>query len=58
MCIRDSHIINNNNNNNEIVHVFGSNVSLIDNIELERIQQNSIIPISTLPINNLSLIHI
>ena len=51
----DNHI----NNNNEIVHVqanlngtqttimidTGSNVSLIDNIELERILQNSAIPI-------------
>ena len=65
----DNHIIN-NNNSNEIVHVkanlngtqttimidMGSNVSLIDNTELERIQQNSIIPIPTLPINNIIIV--
>ena len=64
----DNHIIN--NINNEIVHVkanlngtqsiimidTGSNVSLIDNIELERIQQNSVIPIPTLPINNIIIV--
>ena len=34
----------------------GSNVSLIDNVKLERIQQNSVIQIPTLPINNIIIV--
>ena len=56
--------------NNEIVYVSaqingilstimidtGSNVSLIDQIELNRLQQGSSVPIPTLPINNITII--
>ena len=34
----------------------GSNISLIDQVELNRLQQGSSIPISTLPINNVTII--
>ena len=36
----------------------GANVSLIDKMELDRIQSENKVTIPTLPINNLSLIHI
>ena len=34
----------------------GSNISLIDQVELSRLQQESSIPIPTLPINNVTII--
>ena len=66
----DNLIKNSNQGNNSIVQIeaningieaillidTGSNVSLIDSIELERIKQNSNLPIPTLPINNVILV--
>ena len=64
---RDNVVENHNKGNNGIVQIkaningiestllidTGSNVSLIDSVELERIKQNSNLPIPTLPINNI-----
>ena len=60
----DTHV---HNNNNEIIYIIaklngiqstvmidtGSNISLIDSTELERIQQEGQIPIPNLPVNNI-----
>ena len=65
MCIRDS-----SNSNNEIIYVTaklngiqstimidtGSNISLIDSTELEKIQREGQLPIPTLPVNNVIII--
>ena len=56
MCIRDRIKANINGVEAILLIDTGSNVSLIDSVELERIKQNSNLPIPTLPINNIILV--
>ena len=56
MCIRDSIIAKLNGIQSTVMIDTGSNISLIDSTELERIQRGNQIPIPTLPVNNIIII--